>query len=251
MIFVTGDCHANFHKFNIDSFYEQKEMTKDDYVIICGDFGGVWDYKGENTSEKYWLDWLEGKPYTTLFVDGNHENFKRLYSYPEKGWKGGKIHEIRPSVLHLMRGEIFELQGKTFFTFGGASSHDISDGILDPEKDKEKIKAWSKSRYKMFRINEMSWWKEELPTEEEMQHGIETLNAAGNKVDFVISHCCPQSIASLFSHGLYKSDILTRYFDGLINNGLTFKNWFFGHYHDDQQIMIKYIMLYDQIIQIV
>ena len=86
MIFVTGDCHANFHKFNIDSFYEQKEMTKDDYVIICGDFGGVWDYKGENTSEKYWLDWLEGKPYTTLFVDGNHENFKRLYSYPEKEW---------------------------------------------------------------------------------------------------------------------------------------------------------------------
>ena len=251
MIFVTGDCHADFHKFNIDSFPEQKEMTKDDYVIICGDFGGVWDYRGENKNEKYWLDWLEERPFTTLFVDGNHECFSRLYASPEKEWNGGKVHEIRPSVLHLMRGEIFKLQGKSFFTFGGASSHDISDGILDPEEDREKINIWSKDYFKMFRINRVSWWKEELPSEEEMQHGIDRLNAAGNEVDYVVSHCCPQSVASVFSHGFYKSDVLTRYFDGLINNGLTFRNWFFGHYHDDKQIMIKYIMLYDQIIQIV
>ena len=32
-----------FEKFDIDIFPEQKEMTKEDFVIICGDFGGIWE----------------------------------------------------------------------------------------------------------------------------------------------------------------------------------------------------------------
>lgn len=42
MIYVTGDIHGNPRRFNTDNFPEQKEMTKDDYVIILGDFGLVW-----------------------------------------------------------------------------------------------------------------------------------------------------------------------------------------------------------------
>lgn len=57
------------------------------------------------------LDWLDGKAFTTLFVDGNHENFDRLYAYPvEVAWR--EAHKIRPSVIHLMRGQIFELEEK-------------------------------------------------------------------------------------------------------------------------------------------
>ena len=81
MIYITGDCHRNYERFNTRNFPEQKEMTKDDYVIICGDFGGVWDKEKETKEETFLLDWLDCKPYTTLFVDGNHENFDRLYSY--------------------------------------------------------------------------------------------------------------------------------------------------------------------------
>lgn len=77
MIYITGDCHSDFRKFSADIFPEQKEMTKRDYMIICGDFGGIWYQEGSRhmREEKYWLDWLEEKPFTTLFVDGNHENF--------------------------------------------------------------------------------------------------------------------------------------------------------------------------------
>ena len=42
MIYITGDCHSNFERFTEENFSIQNEMTKDDYVIICGDFGGVW-----------------------------------------------------------------------------------------------------------------------------------------------------------------------------------------------------------------
>ena len=40
---------------------------------------------------------------------------------------------IRPSVLHLMRGQLYDICGKRIFTMGGASSHDIRDGILEPD----------------------------------------------------------------------------------------------------------------------
>ena len=89
MIYITGDCHADFRRFGVNIFPEQKDMTKADYVIICGDFGGVWMRHEESGAEKCWMDWLERKPFTTLFVDGNHENFDRLYNYPVEEWNGG------------------------------------------------------------------------------------------------------------------------------------------------------------------
>ena len=114
MIYITGDCHGDFERFSKNIFPEQNEMTKDDYVIICGDFGGVWNKDTESPKEKWWLNWLQEKSFTTLFVDGNHENFDRLYNYRVEEWHGGKVHKIRPSVIHLMRGQIFTIDGKEF-----------------------------------------------------------------------------------------------------------------------------------------
>lgn len=129
MIYITGDTHADFTRFNTDNFPQQKQMTKDDYVIICGDFGGVWRKANETD---HWLKWLSAKPFTTLFVDGNHENFDMLNAYPVEDWNGGKVHKITHSVIHLMRGQVFLIDDKKIFAFGGAQSHDIRDGILDP-----------------------------------------------------------------------------------------------------------------------
>lgn len=143
MIYITGDCHSNFERFNEENFSIQKEMTKDDYVIICGDFGGVWTFEEESSREKEVLDWLNEKNFTTLFVDGNHENFTRLYNYPVEEWHGGKVHKIRDSVLHLMREEIFEINNNKILTFGGAKSHDIQEGILNLDEE-EKITTTEK-----------------------------------------------------------------------------------------------------------
>lgn len=256
MIYITGDCHGDFWKLSPNVFYEQKEMTKDDYLIICGDFGGIWYPEGSDNALLYEkkLDWLNSLPFTTLFVDGNHENFDRLNNYPVREWHGGKIREIRSSIFHLMRGELFDICGKKIFTFGGASSHDIDDGILDRDNFKtdedfmNTVITWNKQG-KMYRINHLSWWKEEMPSREEMDHGLEVLAAAGNEVDYIVSHCGPQDVASIFSHGLFKADELTMYFSK-ISSEVKFDKWFFGHYHSDQAIMSKFIMLYDQIVRI-
>lgn len=254
MIFITGDCHSDFRRFSSGVFYEQKEMTKDDFVIICGDFGGVWR---DSPEERYWLDWLNDKPFTTLWVDGNHENFDRLYSdeFPVVDFCGGKVHKIRSSIYHLMRGHVFTLQGKKFFAFGGASSHDISDGIIDrddftSEKAyKDHIKSM-RALSRMFRINHVSWWKEELPSEDEMNFARKTLQENNNSVDFIVTHCCPQWLASTISLGFYKADILTEFFNEISDN-INFKKWFFGHYHDNVPFGSRYLMLYEQIVRIV
>ena len=133
MIFITGDIHGDPRRLNTDCFPEQKEMTKNDFVIILGDFGLVWS-NSQTKQEKYWLDWLDSKPFTTLFIDGNHDNHPVLNTaFEEVDFHGGKAHKIRDSVYHLMRGYVFDICDKKIFAFGGASSHDIQDGILDPK----------------------------------------------------------------------------------------------------------------------
>ena len=157
MVFITGDCHGNFRRFGRRYFPEQETMDRDDYIIVAGDFGGVW---ADTPEENYWLDWLEQRPFTTLFVDGNHENFRRLDTFPSHIWHGGSVHQIRPHVLHLMRGQLYEIGGKTFFTMGGAKSHDVEDGILDPADPdfRAQQSALKRSGRNRFRILGRSWW---------------------------------------------------------------------------------------------
>ncbi len=244
MIYITGDTHSDFSRFTEENFPIQSEMTKDDYIIICGDFGGVWTFEEESRREKEALDWLNNKNFTTLFVDGNHENYTRLYNYPIEEWKGGKVHKIRDSVLHLMRGEIFDIDNKKIFAFGGAKSHDIQDGILNLDEE-EKIYEYRK-RGAYFRIRDFSWWDLELPTNQEMENGIENLEKINYKVDYIISHCCPTSIQSLIN-STYKRDILTDYLQQ-ISEKCTFKRWYFGHYHDYKQVNSQFTLLYENIV---
>ena len=147
-IYITGDTHGAdklgshsvdgfINRLNMESFPEQKHLNKDDYVVICGDFGGVWNYAGETKKEIYDLNWLNSRNFTTLFVPGNHENYDRLTGlsdknfintwifkdleesekrkilngYPQKEWHGGIVREIRQSILMLERGYVFDIDG--------------------------------------------------------------------------------------------------------------------------------------------
>lgn len=250
MIYITGDCHANFTRFRQTIFPEQQAITKDDFVIICGDFGGVWHKDAESKEEAAALDQLDRKPFTTLFVDGNHENFDRLYDYPVEEWHGGKVHKIRPTVIHLMRGQVFSSDGKKIFTFGGASSHDIFGGILELDDPEFKAKKRALDQgWKPYRINHLSWWQQELPSEAEMEEGRKNLEANNHAVDFIVSHCCASSTLALISQGMYKPDALTAYFEEL-RQKVRFQKWFFGHYHDNRNVNAEEILLYEQIIRI-
>lgn len=214
MIFITGDTHRelDIHTINPREFVEGRNLTNQDYVIICGDFGCVWD--GAD-GDRFWLNWLESLEWNTLFIDGNHENFDVLNTYPVEDWHRGKVHRIRSNIFHLMRGEIYEIDGTNFFTFGGAPSHDA-----------------------IYRTEHTTWWKDELPTKEEIAHAYKTLEAHNWKVDYVLTHDIyrshPFSTKYPCDLSLYGepycnvSDFLED-----VKNRLDYKAWFHGHYHTD------------------
>lgn len=245
-IFVTGDTHGDFdiNKLNKQNFAVQEQLTKDDYLIIVGDFGACWyggkdiehtnvgyeippRHKSKIGKDDYLLDWYESKSYTTIFIDGNHENHKLLNSFPVESWHGGLVHRIRPSVIHLMRGQVYEIGGKTFFTMGGADSVD-----------------------KEYRIEDCSWWKEELPSDEEYETALANLDKCNWKVDYVLTHCCGDNILSkLFCTHHPDKDKLTNFLMTL-EDKLEYKMWFFGHHHMDYMPDNMHRALYDDVVEL-
>ena len=246
-IIVTGDIHGNpFQRLNVENFPEGKTYTKEDYVIILGDFGLVWD----NSAIEYsCLDWLENKPWTTLFIDGNHENYDLLNKFPIEEWGGGRVQKIRSSVIHLLRGEVYDIGGYKFLAMGGARSHDIQDGIL--EVGDPRIKIWKKDDFKLFRINHISWWEEEIPNEEERKNALKNLAENDYKVDYILTHEAPSSDVVLMDHLLYHPDEYSKWLEMEIRQKVKYKKWFFGHYHLNLDVNEKETCLFERRIRIV
>lgn len=229
-VYVTGDTHRviDFDKLRK---LPRDQFTKEDYVIICGDAGIIW---GSDTDNEI-IEIYNNLPFTTLFIDGNHENHDLLDSYPVEEWNGGKVHKISDSIIHLMRGQVFNICGQRFFTMGGAVSTD-----------------------KWHRTEGVSWWARELPSNEEYEEAIENLEKVNFEVDYVLTHCGPISLVYElgFAFRWYERDVLTWFFNRLVFDfNLKFKTWYFGHYHVDRGIKEdgrdKYVCLYDCIERII
>ena len=246
-IIVTGDIHGNpFQRLNVENFPEGKTYTKEDYVIILGDFGLVWD---DSAMEHSCLDWLENKPWTTLFIDGNHENYDLLNKFPIEEWGGGRVQKIRSSVIHLLRGEVYDIGGYKFLAMGGARSHDIQDGIL--EVGDPRIKIWKKDDFKLFRINHISWWEEEIPNEKKKKNALKNLAENDYKVDYILTHEAPSSDVILMDHLLYHPDEYSKWLEMEIRQKVKYKKWFFGHYHLNLDVNEKETCLFERRIRIV
>lgn len=242
-IYITGDTHGDFQRFGSKYFPQQKEMIWEDYVVIAGDFGGLWD---GSQKDQYWLDWLNKKPFTTLFVDGNHENFDLLNTLPEKEWNGGRVHVVREHILHLMRGQVFDFGGLAWFTMGGAASHDIQDGILDPADPDFEHRYWLMRRMRsMFRVKGVSWWAEEMPSQAEYQEALANLERVNWTVDCVLTHCAPSGVVQKINPS-YGTDELTDFLE-MVSQRCKFAYWFFGHYHENRIIDQKYILQWEKI----
>ena len=228
LIYITVDVHIpwDVSKLSTKQFLEQKSLTRSDYVIICGDFGGVWSPVGEPESSEteYWMKWLKSKSFTTLFVDGNHENFDKLGTFPEIDLLGGRAHKIDDGIYHLMRGFVYEICGKRIFTMGGAESHD-----------------------KQLRQQGKSWWSSELPGADEYERAKKSLEESSFKVDYVITHCAPTSIQRQIKPH-YAENALTEFLEEL-KEKLEFKKWFFGHYHKDAVIEEKFVASFWEILK--
>ena len=163
MIYITGDTHGDLSHFKDPKL---KRLGEKDIVIVCGDFGFLWN--PNDPKEKRNLEWLKKRKYTICFLDGAHENFDMLDSYTPYRWKGGNTHKIADNIYHLMRGEMFMFENKTFFVMGGGESED-----------------------KDMREDGVSWWKAELPTAEDLKNGQDNLREYKYAVNYVLTYEAP------------------------------------------------------------
>lgn len=212
MIYITGDTHGELDIDKIKLFLKTHSVSYDDYLIIVGDvccprFSRELPYC---SVFRFWED----VPMNILFIDGNHENFEQLNKLEVKEWHGGKVHFLNEHIIHLMRGQVYNIEGKTFFTFGGATSID-----------------------KYNRTPFVDWFPEEDCSYQETADAIENLEKVDYKVDYILTH----TIGKVFQIKRFSDRI--SFEDnalGSVNNFLdyvdektTYKKWFFGHFHWD------------------
>lgn len=214
-VFITGDKHGSFG--SLFGLAEKNELHDSDILIITGDAGYVWDedyiYRAETLQQLF--------PGTIAFIDGNHENFEILNSLEITEWNGGKVHRIGERVLHLMRGQMYSIYGKKYFTFGGARSVD---------KDR--------------RVKGESWWDGEEPDEAETAAAGSKLMTNIDEIDYVITHEAPLFARKQIPRDkpidddYHLPEIMEKWYDS-IKDGKRFERWYFGHMHVDQVITDK------------
>jgi len=244
MIWLTGDLHGGDTAWHASSS-RFKEGNRGDMVICLGDLGGVW-YHDYHTNEKhkrredFFLESQLRQRFIWLAVDGNHENFARLFGgeFPLVDIFGGKAYRIRDHVYYLKRGEVFTIEGTTFFAFGGATSHDKEPGTI--------VNASGKSRPWPGRTKGIDWWPEEVPSREDFENACRNLDKVGWKVDYVLSHTCPTSQRAAFDGGNRPPDPTEAMLQELLDRGLEFREWHFGHFHAEKQVD-RFICHYDSV----
>ena len=203
-VFLTGDIHGDPTRLlNIPD----ENLTKKDIFIVLGDFGIIW--KKDRAMRQ--LEALGSKNFTVAFVDGNHENFDLIEELElPLDWNGGKVGYLPFGIIHLKRGEVYTIEGKTFGICGGADSID-----------------------KWMRNEGTSWWPQETLTADSAQLLID--NAKDKTLDFILTHDCPQTFIG-FMKALGGINSIDKYTETQINlqkiyDNVKCKNWYFGHWH--------------------
>ena len=226
-IYVTGDIHGSLSISRLERFQRRNPgLNKNDYMIVCGDFGMYFDgAHGDYCMKKA----IESLPFNILWVDGNHENFDIIDKLPVCDFMGGKAQKCTNNCYRLMRGEIYTILGKKFFCFGGGLSID-----------------------KAYRAEGKTWWRKELPSDEEYAHGLSNLEESNYKVDYIVTHASPLDVLMYFCPTTYDTLGLE---ERPLNNFLThvskiveYKKWFIGHLHfNDKETFPKKVLLYEDI----
>lgn len=223
MILITGDTHGDLTRFNKKAV---KKLKKNDSLIICGDFGFIWD---GSAAEKKRLKKLGKKKFNILFVEGVHENFEELQKYDTEEWCGGKTRRISGNLRQLMRGQIYDIDGKRIFAFGGGRSED-NDAYLNPGDSSAETQ-----------------WRAEIPTDKELEEGFHNLSANDFKVDYIVTYEPPAKISEFLNLGKTDRNHVNTYLEE-IREKTDFKRWFFGRHHLNKLVPPKFQAVFDNVI---
>ena len=223
MIYTFGDTHGNHDIGKL--FNGGIEFKENDYIIICGDFGVLWNDE-KDMREVTLESSLNSLPCNVLFVDGNHENFNRIYALPQVQKFDSIVGQYSKNVFHLKRGHIYKIDDMNFLTMGGALSID-----------------------KQWRVEGISWWRQEAITDAELDLALKNIENFESNIDFVLTHTLPQRAVKELGkytrifHKLHDENPLKleKIFLALQEKKCDVKAWICGHWHNDIAFDMKYL----------
>ena len=230
-IYITGDLHGDFKRIFTS------DLKRNDTFIILGDVGLITEEKS-SIRERLTIRRLSNMGFTIAFISGNHDNEDRLDKYPISEWNGGMVHIIKkrtgnvPAIVHMLRGQIYDIENNRFFAFGGSGIHEKNTIILDKSSKEylyEKQELTDNNIF--FRTKGIDYWERCLASEKEMNEGLTNLQKVDNQVDYVLTHCAPTDIQlEIYGGDISWTDKQTEYLQK-VSNIISFKRWYFGHYH--------------------
>ena len=205
-LFMVADIHGHLRLDFLEAVVKSNDVKITDALIILGDAGIVWNEVIRDDVKAFY----ERLPCNVYFIDGNHENFDRLKTYPTLSKHGGTMRKVLSNVFHLMRGESYIIGGQKLFVFGGAYS-------IKRESNDSPVKTWT----------------EELPDETEYEKGLKTLKENAYCFDYILTHQGPRHVLDAIQYDYApKEHELLDYLDTIAHTA-TFKKWYFGHIHKD------------------
>ena len=208
MVYLISDLHGDKTAKGLQEYLNI--ATDSDLLIILGDICLQFEDTEEN--REFTECFLSSKK-NIAFIDGNHENFKYLNTFPKESWCGGEVRRLSKHIVYLQRGNVYELGGKTFFTFGGCKSSD----------------KWK---------TQGLWNPEEAATEEQYQLALENLKKHNHVVDYILTHKY---------EGNAQHPRLDKYLFDLvqyIEREVSYKKWYFGHAHVERLVDEKHVCVY-------
>ncbi len=237
MIYLTGDTHGgvDMKKLSVKNLKRNGiELTSNDYLIITGDFGFPFSpidiklYEEGSGEYLFWINWFKERPYTILFIDGNHDNHDWWKKQEVTEMFGGRVqvHPHASNIIHLLRGEVYTIEGKSFFTFGGATSTD---------------REW--------REEGVTWWAAEEASDKDIANAKKNLEKANYSVDYILTHTLPSTIIDSIPMFYHKTiPCKTASFLDRVYEKVDYKMWFCGHFHTDMPIYDdKMFVLYQSV----
>ena len=215
-VLITGDTHRDVDNKKLKSIQESVTLDRNDYLIIAGDSGILFDQNKEGLDKQEQLiEYYDNFPCNVLIVDGNHDNHDLLHKLPKEGYGGGVVGRISDNIRHLKRGYVYEIGFHKFFIFGGARSTDQTTRVIG-----------------------VDWWPGEAPTRKQTERAFDNLQAVNWQVKYVVTHTGPRTILNYMgkavTRDVYKDS--TAVFLEQIYEKLNYKHWYFGHIHIDQTI---------------
>ena len=210
MIYITGDTHRDFSRFDGIKF------NPDDMVIVLGDAGINYYLDDRDICLKRRLGRYDVK---FFLVRGNHEERPAyIDSYEEIDMFGGKVF-VEPNFPYLIfakDGETYEIDGKKVLVIGGAYSIDKPYRIH--------------FGYGWFHGEQLDCWERNA-----------ILNKVrGNHYDIVLTHTTPRKYepTEMFIKGLDQGNVdkTMENFLEQVEESITYNKWYCGHYHTEKEV---------------